>query len=1218
MQELESAVDSASRGDYTELTRIQEALQDSEQYLAFSHALFESLQSKDIFVFHGLNLLVTAGEGKKSLYCALQTYIPRLLDAGKTLLATGIAMKTLSRLIVRIVATCFSPDEVCAFCTMLIDEHFTEVPFLLNLVEDFMFHTATTAKHVAEHDSIVLQSIIELIDHVIESSNRLIDVYSTSCATTNFTKDSYQTLILAYLKILTISVKWEALSKSCPVIPNDSDDAFFVTQAKPLPGLLSLLGVTWYNKVTRLLLLTLLRNDALIHSCCQELFTVLATVTYKKAGKKSIIFVFFVAILLRFYHFQLSTGNRKAIISELEAATLVLDLDACIFRSDPSEYNLLAVAGEFFYSSAWTNITHDPEDDFFPIHLIQSLILANGSTTILSVLNNNQITRLVYQFSFTIFFIHMTVSPELDFIVSYLDSLMSIVHTSYQACLVGPSFNLVSVDDAQNLSFIMALHSFLLLTYANSSSGLYISQIQMYIDKCLDLMVNKGSTLRSMRQYNMQNCSDDCIRVTRDLSIDLYTVIRYCCLPCNQRLIQFSFIKFCQDSAVFERIRDSNTLPLTDQAQLGINLATVVFNSVLFFGIRDELFSINEDELVSFQPVQPIYLCMASTEMLISQQCVIASTAIRLIARGLSGECDWNTTIKACFYTQVAIQWVRYMLYDSEDIASYSECLNAASQTALLEAIVDVLKFMGNVNGSHGHANTSTLFLNDAIISTLLSCIDVMNIAKKRLAFPADAVVRVTKRLDLLCREVPVFSTCDFTNFLLRYRRNILAFSRLLIEQLAPKEITLLITYADSIISMTATMGHEFTADPNLIIENVTLLLSLSAGGLVALEKLSINDCNRLKSTFLDKIFAAYTMILPYLETLPSGTNYVLATMFLARDILLFVKATIDKWVKCIASHTISFFKQLVDSSFGLLCRSLQSTTDWIGISSERCSSLHHVYSGEDITSVAFSNQERLYLTFLAAATITTDSLCEITNYVPALLILRPDEYKGFVYHLFMRVLTTIISFTPILDRIDDHDITRIVDTTMIILNLSSDSLEQGKATNMLAALCAFLDNLPHRYVVSKIKLFGCIATFSNALLRICSQSDQLESVNQAYIQTIEKSISKLIYCAFLDTHDVDIASDLAAVLLHVVFVNIKDISREGLQLRQDILRSQILEAMQALNVQECASLVESAFLSMQEIALESSRGYNMITPIRELLSAMHAACIKRTATLGL
>lgn len=1219
MQELESAVDSASRGDYTGLTRIQEALLDPEQYLAFSNALFESLQSKDIFVFHGLNLLVTAGTYKNSLYCSLKAYIFRLIDVGRTLLATGIAMKTLSKLIICVVAACFSPNEVCSFCTMLISQHFTEVPFLLNVVEDFMLHMARTTTHSTANNSPVLSSIIELTNQVIESMNHLIDMYSTSCFVANSTENNYQGLMLAYLKILTIAVKWEALTKVCPVAPNNSDDAFFVTQARPLPGLLHLLGPASYNNIAKLLLLTLLRSDILVHSCCQELLTALATVTYKKVETTSIAFMFFVAILLRFYQFQLSTGNKKAILSELEAATLTLNLDKCIFGSHDTENNLLAIAGNFFYSNVWIDIPRDPVDDFFPIQVVQSLILANGSVTILSVLNNNQITRLIYQFLFTLFFVHMSVSQELDFIISYLDSLMSIVHTSYQACLIGPSFNLVSADDAQNSTLIAVLRSFLLATYSNTSSGLYISQIQTYIAKCLDLMINKGPTPRNMRQYNVQNCSDDCIQVIRDFSIDLYTIIRYCCLPDNRDSIQFNFIKFCQDNAIFERIRDSNTLSLTDQNKLDINLATVIFNSALFFGIRDELFSINEEEFVS---AQPIYLCMASTEMLISQQCYLASTAIHLIARGLSGECDWNTAIKACFETQVAIQWVRYLLYDSEDVASYSECLNATSQDVLSEAIVDALKSMSNINEVPGHINLSSLFLNDAVISTILLCIDVMNITKKRPAFPVNTIVRVIKRLDILCREVPVSSTCDFTNFLLRYRRNILTFSRFLIEHVAPKEITLLITYTDSIISMVATtttaIDHELTTNPNLVMENVILLLSLSAGGLAALEKMSINDCNRLKSTFLDKIFTAYAMIFPYLEALPNGTAYILATMFLARDILLFVESTIDRWLKYIGSQVISFFKQLIDSSFGLLYRGLQATMNWAGISSERCTSLHHVYSGEDVTSVAFSGQEQLYLIFLAASAITIDVLYEITNYIPSLLILRSDEHKEFTYHVVMSILTTIIKFTPILDRVDDHDITKIINMFAILLNFGKDSLGQEEATNIITALCAFLDNLPHKYVLLKIKLFDCIVAFSNALLRLYSHSNQLEHVNQIHMQIIEKSINKLIYCAFLDTKDADIASDLADALFHVVFVSIENISKEGMQFRQDSLRFQILEAIQTLNVQECAPLVNSTFLNIKRITTEDSRSYNAITSIRELLFAIHAACIKRAATQGL
>lgn len=193
-----------------------------------------------------------------------------------------------------------------------------------------------------------------------------------------------------------------------------------------------------------------------------------------------------------------------------------------------------------------------------------------------------------------------------------------------------------------------------------------------------------------------------------------------------------------------------------------------------------------------------------------------------------------------------------------------------------------------------------------------------------------------------------------------------------------------------------------------------------------------------------------------------------------------------------------------------------------------------------------------------------------------------------------------------------------MVDMITMILNLSNDTLEQEEATRMLTALCDFLDNLSPTHVSLKIKLFGCIATFVNALLGSYVHSDQLEQVNRAYVQVIEKSIGKLICCVFSTVQDEDLISDLAAALLHVVFVDIEDISVAGLQFRQDIFRLQVLEAVQALGIQDFTSLVNSAFSDMQGIAVESSKGYNMITPIRTLFFALHAICIKCAATPGL
>ncbi|EFO61426.1 Hypothetical protein GLP15_1617 [Giardia lamblia P15] len=1218
MEELESAVDSASKGDYSGLTQIQAALQDPTYYLAFSSVLLDSLQSKDIFVFHGLNLLVTAGITKASLYHTLKAYVPRLLDAGRTLLATGIAVKTLSKLVALVVPACFSSDEMHTFCTMLIDERFTEVPFLLSVVEDLLFHiaTASVAKQVVAQDTVIRESVIRLVNQVIDSLDLLMDAYFTPSTVPTFNKGNYQAFILAHLKIVTISVKWGALSKTCSAFPTNSDDAFFDTQAKPLPELLDLLETAWYNRSAKLFLLALLRKDELVYSCCQELFFALATVTYSKAKSSSIICMFVIALLARFYQFQLSRVDGEGIVSKLEMATLELDLSTCISECRPSEHNPIVVAGNFFCSNAWLNIPHSPEDDFFPLQIIQSLILANGPVTMLSILNRNQLTRLLCQFSFTIFFVHMTVSQELGFTVSYLSSLMSIVHASYQACIIGPSLNLVSSGNAQNSSLVLTLNSFLLLIYCRTSAPLYISQIQMHMANCLDMLVNKEPTPRNMRQHNVQKCSSNCVQLIRDFSINLHTAVRYCFMPENNDPARFSFVRFCQESAIFERIRDGVALPLTDPAKLDSNLAIVVFNSVLFFGIRDEIFSFNEEEFVG---AQPVYLCMAPTEMLISQQCRLASTAICLIARGLSGECDWSSVIRACFYTQIAIQWAQYMLYDSECATSYSECLSAASRAAISEAILTVLKCMGSIHDPPGHVHLSTLFLNDAIISTLLSCIDAMNIVRKRPAFPLDVVLRAVKRLDAMCREVPVASTCDFINFLLKCKTNILTFSSLLIEHVRPDETLHLTTYIDSLLSTVATAGsQELTTNPCLVIEVLTLLLSASAGGLAALENLSINDCAGLKTAFLDKIFAAYDMVLPYLEALPNGTNYILSAMFLVRDIFLFAKITIDKWLKYIGPQVASFFERLVDSSFGLLCRSLQTTMDWASISSERCSSLRHVYSGEDVTSVAFSGHEQLYLVFLAASVITVDTLYEITNYIPSLLTLRGDDYKSFISHLFTNVLTIILSFTPILNHIDDNDITKMVDMITMILNLSNDTLEQGEATRMLTALCNFLDNLSPTHVSLKIKLFGCIATFVNALLSNYTHTDQLEQANQAYVQVTEKSIGRLIRCVFSSVQDEDLISDLAAALLHVVFVDIEDVSMTGLQFRQDVFRLQILEAVQALGVQDLTSLVNSAFSDMQSIAAEGSKGYNMITPIRALLFALHAICIKHAVTPGL
>lgn len=1218
MEELESAVDSASKGDYSGLTQIQAALQDPTYYLAFSSVLLDSLQSKDIFVFHGLNLLVTAGTAKPSLYHTLKAYVPRLLDAGRTLLATGIAVKTLSKLVAFVVPACFSSDEIHTFCTVLITERFTEVPFLLSVVEDLLFHiaTAAVAKQVVAQDTVIRESVIKLVNHVLDSLDRLMDAYCTSNTAPKFNEGNHQVFIIAHLKIITISVKWGALSKTCPAFSTNSDDAFFDTQAKPLPELLNLLETAWYSRSAKLFLLAFLRKDELVYSCCQELFFALATVTYSKAKSSSIICMFVIALLIRFYQFQLSRMDEEGILSRLEMATLELDLGASISEYRPSEYNPIVIAGNFFCSNTWFNIPHNPEDDFFPLQIIQSLILANGPVTMLSILNKNQLTKLLCQFSFTIFFVHMTVSQELGFIVSYLSSLMSIVHASYQACIIGPSLNLVSSGNAQNSSLVLTLNSFLLLIYSVTSAALYISQIQIYMASCLDLLVNKEPTPRNMRLYNVQKCSNSCVQLIRDFSINLHTAVRYCFMPENNDPARFSFVRFCQESAIFERIRDGSALPLADPSKLDSNLAIVVFNSVLFFGIRDELFSFNEEEFVG---AQPIYLCMVPTEMLISQQCRLASTAICLIARGLSGECDWGTVVRACFYTQIAIQWVQYMLYDSECATSYSECLTAASCAAISEAIIAVLKCIGSVHDPPGHVHLSTLFLNDAIISTLLLCIDAMNIVKKRPAFPLDVVLRAAKRLDTMCREVPVASTCDFTNFLLKYKSNVLTFSSLLIEHVRPDETFHLTAYVDSLLSVVATAGaQKLTTNPCLIIEILTLLLSASAGGLAALENMSINDCAGLKNAFLNKVFAAYDVVLPYLEALPNGTNYILSAMFLVRDIFLFAKITIDKWLKCIGSQVASFFKRLIDSSFGLLCRSLQTTMDWASVSSERCSSLQHVYSGEDVTSVAFSGHEQLYLVFLAASVVAVDMLYEITNYIPSLLTLRGDDYKSFISHLFSNVLNIILSFIPILNHVDDHDITKMVDMITMILNLSNDTLEQEEATRMLTALCDFLDNLSPTHVSLKIKLFGCIVTFVNALLGSYMHSDQLEQVNRAYVQVIEKSIGKLICCVFSTVQDEDLISDLAAALLHVVFVDIEDVSVAGLQFRQDIFRLQVLEAVQALGVQDFTSLVNSAFSDMQGIAVESSKGYNMITPIRTLFFALHAICIKCAATPGL
>lgn len=1211
MEELGSAVDSASKGDYSELTRIQKALQDPTYYLAFCNALLDSLQSKDIFVFHGLNLLVTAGTVKTSLYSSLKTYIPRLLDAGRTLLATGIAMKTLSKLIVLIVGTSFLPDEIDTFCTVLINECFTEVLFLLNVVEDLMLHIASNKRPVAQ-DTAILESIIKLATQTIKSMDRLMDTYFAPSTSSNLTKGDFQTLVLAHLKILIISVKWDALSKTCTMVPSNSDDTFFITQAKPLPKLLDLLNATWYNRAAKLFLLTLLRDDRLVYSCCQELFLALSTVTHNKKEVSSIILLFFIALLVRFYQFQLSGANGKNIAFELEAITLPLDLNACIFGVRPPNLNIALIAANFFHSNAWLNIPHNPEDDFFPIQIIQYLIRANGSVTMLSVLNKNQITRLLCQFLFTVFFIHMTVSQELDFLVSYLDSLMSIVHNNYQACLIGPSFHLVSPEDSRNSSFVLALNSFLLSLYCRASTSLYVSQVQAHIAKCLELLGNKEPTPRNIKQYSVRNCSNDCVLVLREFSLDLYTVVRHCCLPDNRALVHFDFIRFCQDSAIFERIHENSALPLTDPTKLDSVLATVLFISILFFGIRDDLLAADEEGLVG---VQPTYLCMASIEMIISQQCKLASTALCLITRGLSGECSWSTAIAACFYTQLAIRWVQYMLYDSDDITSYTECLNAASRAILSEAINNVLNCMGNIHESLNHINLSTLFLTDAIISTLLECITVMDIARKKPTFPLDVVVRVTRRLNVLYREIPMISTCDFTGFLLKYRSNILKFGIFLVEHVAPEESSHLLAFADSILSIGTSCN--LATDSSLILENLTLLLSVSAGGLAALENLSINECDKLKNPFLDKIFAAYTILLPCLESLPTESDCI-SFILLARDIFLFVKRTIDKWLKCIGPHIISFFERLLDSSFGLLYRSFQATMNWTGISSERCSSLHHVYSGEDVTSVAFSGQEQLYLTFLTASAIVTDALYEITNSIPSSVTLHADEYKGFVSHLFMSVLTTILSFTPILDRVDDSDIAKIVDMATMILNLDNDTLEQEDAARTLTALCAFLDNLPPVHVSLKIKLFGHIAAFANALLGVYKCSDQLEKINQIYIQVIEKSIGKLIYCVYLKLPDEEIVSDLAASLLYLVCTDIGGASRTVLQFRQSIFRLQALEAIQALGVEDCVPSVDSAFSNMQEIILEGSKDYNVVVPIRKLLFTIHAACIKRAATLGL
>lgn len=77
------------------------------------------------------------------------------------------------------------------------------------------------------------------------------------------------------------------------------------------------------------------------------------------------------------------------------------------------------------------------------------------------------------------------------------------------------------------------------------------------------------------------------------------------------------------------------------------------------------------------------------------------------------------------------------------------------------------------------------------------------------------------------------------------------------------------------------------------------------------------------------------------------------------------------------------------------------------------------------MTSVAFSGHEQLYLVFLAASVVAVDMLYEITNYIPSLLTLRGDDYKSFISHLFSNVLNIILSFTPILNHVDDHDITK-------------------------------------------------------------------------------------------------------------------------------------------------------------------------------------------------